>query len=145
MILFFFDFFPLHRRPGEPPLIKGWLPYLGITLKLQKDPLAFVKTLQRKYGDTFTVLLSGGRLHSEHFACGIHSCWLLSASHLLRDSLWNIQLALSSKNKRMVRGSAVIVLYTTWLQTSLLLLKDSILLTRLVNLFGVGLGYLARV
>ncbi|XP_038203578.1 cytochrome P450 7B1 isoform X1 [Arvicola amphibius] len=47
------------RRPGEPPLIKGWLPYLGITLKLQKNPLAFIKTLQRKYGDTFTVLLSG--------------------------------------------------------------------------------------
>ncbi|XP_049997973.1 cytochrome P450 7B1 [Alexandromys fortis] len=47
------------RRPGEPPLIKGWLPYLGITLKLQKDPLAFLRTLQRKYGDTFTVLISG--------------------------------------------------------------------------------------
>ncbi|KAL6054319.1 hypothetical protein STEG23_037320, partial [Scotinomys teguina] len=47
------------RRPGEPPLIKGWLPYLGIALKLQKDPVAFMRTLQRKYGDTFTVLLSG--------------------------------------------------------------------------------------
>lgn len=47
------------RRPGEPPLIKGWLPYLGITLKIQKNPVAFMKTLRRKYGDTFTVLLSG--------------------------------------------------------------------------------------
>lgn len=145
MISFFFGFFPLHRRPGEPPLIKGWLPYLGITLNLQKDPLAFVKTLQRKYGDTFTVLLSGGRLHSEHFASGIHSCWLLSASHLLRGSMWNIHPALSRENKRMIRGSAVIVMYTTWLQTPLLLPKDSILLVRLVNWFGVGLGYLARV
>ncbi|XP_050995906.1 25-hydroxycholesterol 7-alpha-hydroxylase [Acomys russatus] len=47
------------RRPGEPPLIKGWLPYLGMSLKFRKDPLAVMKTLQRKYGDTFTVLLGG--------------------------------------------------------------------------------------
>ncbi|KAL1775582.1 25-hydroxycholesterol 7-alpha-hydroxylase, partial [Sigmodon hispidus] len=47
------------RRPGEPPLIKGWIPYLGIVSKLQKDPVAFMKTLQRKYGDTFTILLLG--------------------------------------------------------------------------------------
>ncbi|XP_073854960.1 cytochrome P450 7B1 isoform X5 [Macaca fascicularis] len=45
------------RRPGEPPLIKGWLPYLGVVLKLRKDPLSFMKTLQKQHGDTFTVLL----------------------------------------------------------------------------------------
>ncbi|XP_035295847.1 25-hydroxycholesterol 7-alpha-hydroxylase isoform X2 [Cricetulus griseus] len=50
---------PPHRRPDEPPLIKGWLPYLGIALSLQKNPLAFMKILQRKHGDTFTVLLAG--------------------------------------------------------------------------------------
>ncbi|XP_027967928.1 25-hydroxycholesterol 7-alpha-hydroxylase [Eumetopias jubatus] len=47
------------RRPGEPPLIKGWLPYLGEALKLQKNPLGFMKTLQKQHGDTFTVLLGG--------------------------------------------------------------------------------------
>lgn len=47
------------RCPGEPPLIKGWLPYLGMSLKFQKDPLTFMKSLQRKYGDIFTVLLGG--------------------------------------------------------------------------------------
>nr|XP_055142208.1 cytochrome P450 7B1 isoform X2 [Symphalangus syndactylus] len=47
------------RRPGEPPLIKGWLPYLGVALNLRKDPLSFVKTLQKQHGDTFTVLLGG--------------------------------------------------------------------------------------
>ncbi|XP_051054331.1 cytochrome P450 7B1 [Phodopus roborovskii] len=47
------------RRPGEPPLIKGWLPYLGVALELRKNPLLFMKSLQRKHGDTFTILLSG--------------------------------------------------------------------------------------
>ncbi|KAM9198443.1 cytochrome P450 7B1 isoform 2-T2 [Dugong dugon] len=45
------------RRPGEPPLIKGWLPYLGQMLNLQKAPLSFLKTLQKKHGNIFTVLL----------------------------------------------------------------------------------------
>ncbi|XP_005638074.1 cytochrome P450 7B1 isoform X1 [Canis lupus baileyi] len=48
------------RRPGEPPLIKGWLPYLGEALKLQKDPLGFLRTLQKQHGDTFT-LFAGGK------------------------------------------------------------------------------------
>ncbi|KAL2766760.1 cytochrome P450 7B1 isoform 2, partial [Daubentonia madagascariensis] len=47
------------RRPGEPPLIKGWLPYLGVALKFQKDPLNYIKTLQKQHGDIFTVLLGG--------------------------------------------------------------------------------------
>ncbi|XP_026983807.1 cytochrome P450 7B1 isoform X1 [Sagmatias obliquidens] len=47
------------RRPGEPPLIKGWLPYFGEALKLQKDPLGFMTTLQKQYGDVFTLFLGG--------------------------------------------------------------------------------------
>ncbi|XP_012999516.1 cytochrome P450 7B1 isoform X1 [Cavia porcellus] len=47
------------RRPGEPPLIKGWLPYFGMTMKFQKDPLGLIRTLQKQYGDIFTILLGG--------------------------------------------------------------------------------------
>ncbi|XP_070248262.1 cytochrome P450 7B1 [Myotis yumanensis] len=47
------------RRPGEPPLLKGWLPYFGLALKLQKDPIGFMRTLQNQHGDTFTLLLGG--------------------------------------------------------------------------------------
>ncbi|XP_055287626.1 cytochrome P450 7B1 isoform X1 [Moschus berezovskii] len=47
------------RRRGEPPLIKGWLPYFGQALKLQKDPLGFMISLQKQYGDIFTLLLGG--------------------------------------------------------------------------------------
>ncbi|XP_053415453.1 cytochrome P450 7B1 isoform X2 [Nycticebus coucang] len=47
------------RRPGEPPLIKGWLPYLGVALQLQKNPLKYLKTLQKQHGDIFTLFLGG--------------------------------------------------------------------------------------
>uniref|UniRef100_A0A8C0E0M9 Cytochrome P450 family 7 subfamily B member 1 n=1 Tax=Balaenoptera musculus TaxID=9771 RepID=A0A8C0E0M9_BALMU len=47
------------QRPGEPPLINGWLPYFGEALKLQKDPLGFMTTLQKQYGDVFTLFLGG--------------------------------------------------------------------------------------
>ncbi|XP_011362887.1 25-hydroxycholesterol 7-alpha-hydroxylase [Pteropus alecto] len=47
------------RRPGEPPLIKGWLPYFGQALKFKKDPLGFMRTLQKQHGDIFTLLLGG--------------------------------------------------------------------------------------
>jgi hypothetical protein len=40
-------------------LIKGWLPYLGVALEFQKDPLGFMKTLQKQYGDIFTLQLGG--------------------------------------------------------------------------------------
>uniref|UniRef100_A0A8C9QU52 Cytochrome P450 family 7 subfamily B member 1 n=1 Tax=Spermophilus dauricus TaxID=99837 RepID=A0A8C9QU52_SPEDA len=46
-------------RPGEPPLIKGWLPYFGVAFNLQKDPLGYMKFLQTKHGDIFTILLGG--------------------------------------------------------------------------------------
>ncbi|XP_054982871.1 cytochrome P450 7B1 [Sorex araneus] len=47
------------RRPGEPPLIKGWIPYIGQALKIQKDPFGFFKTLQSQHGDIFTLLIAG--------------------------------------------------------------------------------------
>nr|KAF6426200.1 cytochrome P450 family 7 subfamily B member 1 [Molossus molossus] len=47
------------RRPGEPPLLKGWLPYFGLALQLQRDPIGFMKTLQNQHGDIFTLLLGG--------------------------------------------------------------------------------------
>uniref|UniRef100_H0XF28 25/26-hydroxycholesterol 7alpha-hydroxylase n=1 Tax=Otolemur garnettii TaxID=30611 RepID=H0XF28_OTOGA len=53
--LFFFSY----RRPGEPPLIKGWLPYLGVALQFQKNPLNYLKALQKQHGDIFTVFLGG--------------------------------------------------------------------------------------
>lgn len=62
--LLFIIFFS-YRGPGEPPLIKGWLPYFGQALKFKKDPLGFLRTLQKQHGDIFTLLL-GGKQHFIH-------------------------------------------------------------------------------
>ncbi|KAF1660101.1 7-alpha-hydroxycholest-4-en-3-one 12-alpha-hydroxylase, partial [Aptenodytes patagonicus] len=47
------------RRPDEPPLDKGTIPWLGYTLDFRKDSSAFLKRMQRKHGDIFTVLIGG--------------------------------------------------------------------------------------
>ncbi|KAK1790625.1 hypothetical protein P4O66_014506 [Electrophorus voltai] len=47
------------RRKGEPPLIKGWIPFLGKALEFRKDSYQFLQWLQQKHGDIFTVLIAG--------------------------------------------------------------------------------------
>ncbi|KAI4891440.1 hypothetical protein NFI96_025129 [Prochilodus magdalenae] len=59
------SFFLLHklfgrrRREGEPPIIKGWIPFLGKALEFRKDSHQFLQQLQKKHGDVFTVLIAG--------------------------------------------------------------------------------------
>uniref|UniRef100_H2ZSC0 Uncharacterized protein n=1 Tax=Latimeria chalumnae TaxID=7897 RepID=H2ZSC0_LATCH len=47
------------RRPKEPPLDKGWLPWLGHVLEFRRDTARFLKGMQRKHGDIFTVQIAG--------------------------------------------------------------------------------------
>ncbi|XP_077208410.1 cytochrome P450 7B1 [Paroedura picta] len=47
------------RKPGEPPLVSGWIPFLGKALDFRKDPSKFLLSLQQKYGDIFTVHIAG--------------------------------------------------------------------------------------
>ncbi|NXN32539.1 CP8B1 hydroxylase, partial [Nycticryphes semicollaris] len=47
------------QRPDEPPLDKGTIPWLGYLLEFRKDSSAFLKKMQRKHGDIFTVLIGG--------------------------------------------------------------------------------------
>ncbi|NWR00834.1 CP8B1 hydroxylase, partial [Paradoxornis webbianus] len=47
------------RRPNEPPLDKGTIPWLGYLLEFRKDSSEFLKRMQRKHGDVFTVLIGG--------------------------------------------------------------------------------------
>ncbi|NXA05928.1 CP8B1 hydroxylase, partial [Sapayoa aenigma] len=47
------------RRPDEPPLDKGTIPWLGYLLDFRKDSSEFLKRMQRKHGDVFTVLIGG--------------------------------------------------------------------------------------
>ncbi|KAK2505992.1 hypothetical protein MC885_016672 [Smutsia gigantea] len=51
-------------RPGEPPLIKGWLPYLGEILKLNKDPIFQENYLYlQPRGNYITFILDSSQYH----------------------------------------------------------------------------------
>ncbi|CAM4532774.1 unnamed protein product [Leuciscus chuanchicus] len=47
------------RRPGEPPLVSGWIPIIGVTLDYATNPLGFLRETQKKYGDVFTCAIAG--------------------------------------------------------------------------------------
>ncbi|XP_036374997.1 5-beta-cholestane-3-alpha,7-alpha-diol 12-alpha-hydroxylase-like [Megalops cyprinoides] len=47
------------RRPGEPPLDKGPIPWLGHVLDFRRDTAKFLQKMKDKHGDIFTVQLAG--------------------------------------------------------------------------------------
>ncbi|XP_043921386.1 cytochrome P450 7B1 [Protopterus annectens] len=55
----FFIFSRRIRKPGEPPLEQGWIPYLGKALEFHKDAYKFLQAQQKKHGNIFTVHIAG--------------------------------------------------------------------------------------
>ncbi|XP_033622979.1 prostacyclin synthase [Fukomys damarensis] len=47
------------RRPGEPPLDLGSIPWLGHALEFGRDAASFLTRMKDKHGDIFTVLVAG--------------------------------------------------------------------------------------
>lgn len=47
------------RREDEPPLENGWLPYLGLAFQFGSNPLEFLRSRQKKYGDAVTCKIAG--------------------------------------------------------------------------------------
>ncbi|XP_004698109.1 prostacyclin synthase [Echinops telfairi] len=47
------------RRPGEPPLDRGSIPWLGHALEFGRDAASFLTRMKEKHGDIFTVLVGG--------------------------------------------------------------------------------------
>lgn len=47
------------RRPGEPPLDKGLIPWLGHVLEFRNNTLQFLERMKQKHGSVFTVQLAG--------------------------------------------------------------------------------------
>ncbi|XP_053103954.1 prostacyclin synthase isoform X2 [Hemicordylus capensis] len=47
------------RKPGEPPLDKGLIPWLGHALEFGKDAAKFLSEMKRKHGDIFTIQAVG--------------------------------------------------------------------------------------
>ncbi|XP_030635932.1 cytochrome P450 7A1 [Chanos chanos] len=47
------------RKPGEPPLETGWMPFIGLALDYGRNPLGFLQDMQRKHGNVFTCKIAG--------------------------------------------------------------------------------------
>ncbi|XP_068427287.1 7-alpha-hydroxycholest-4-en-3-one 12-alpha-hydroxylase-like [Clinocottus analis] len=47
------------RRPGEPPLDKGPVPWLGHVLEFRRNTLKFLERMKEKHGDVFTIQMGG--------------------------------------------------------------------------------------
>ncbi|XP_044075537.1 cytochrome P450 7B1 isoform X3 [Siniperca chuatsi] len=47
------------ERNGEPPLIKGWIPFIGKALEFGRDAHKFLEEHKKKFGDIFTVQIAG--------------------------------------------------------------------------------------
>uniref|UniRef100_A0A8C4S8H5 Prostacyclin synthase n=1 Tax=Erpetoichthys calabaricus TaxID=27687 RepID=A0A8C4S8H5_ERPCA len=47
------------RRKNEPPLDKGYIPWLGHAIHLGKDAAKFLAQMKKKHGDIFTVHVAG--------------------------------------------------------------------------------------
>ncbi|XP_066482462.1 cytochrome P450 7B1 [Tiliqua scincoides] len=47
------------RKPGEPPLVNGWIPFLGVALDFRDDASNLLLSLQQKHGDVFTLHMAG--------------------------------------------------------------------------------------
>ncbi|XP_068196724.1 5-beta-cholestane-3-alpha,7-alpha-diol 12-alpha-hydroxylase-like [Antennarius striatus] len=47
------------RRPGEPPLDKGLIPWLGHVLEFRRNTLKFIEKMKQKHGAVFTIQLGG--------------------------------------------------------------------------------------
>ncbi|XP_023701260.2 cytochrome P450 7B1 [Paramormyrops kingsleyae] len=52
-------FYGRRRKEGEPPLIKGWIPYVGKALQFGRDAHRFLTAHRDRHGDVFTVLIAG--------------------------------------------------------------------------------------
>jgi oxysterol 7-alpha-hydroxylase len=48
--------------PSEPPLIKGYLPLLGVTPQIILSPVSFLNSCRARYGDIFTIYALGFRV-----------------------------------------------------------------------------------
>ena len=59
------------RRPGEPPILRSFLPWFGSLFPFMKDPNAFVDASRRQLGDVFAAIIGGNRLL---FVCD-HRCF----------------------------------------------------------------------
>lgn len=50
------------RAPNEPPVVSGWIPFLGCALPFGRDAPTFLRRCQVRHGDAFSLYLLGRRM-----------------------------------------------------------------------------------
>jgi cytochrome P450 len=50
------------RGPDEPPVVRGWVPFLGCALPFGRDAPSFLRRCQERHGDAFSLYLLGRRM-----------------------------------------------------------------------------------
>lgn len=50
------------RGPDEPPVVRGWIPFLGCALPFGRDSPAFLRRCQERHGSAFSLYLLGRRM-----------------------------------------------------------------------------------
>jgi len=50
------------RGPDEPPVVSGWVPFLGCALPFGRDAPAFLRRCRDRHGDAFSLFLLGRRM-----------------------------------------------------------------------------------
>lgn len=62
LLAFFYHLLFVRSKPSEPPLVKGWLPYLGVTIPFLLGQESYITKLRAKYGEIFTLYMMGYRI-----------------------------------------------------------------------------------
>lgn len=82
-------YFNGHQRPGEPPLVRGSLPFLGNAVSFGRNMLAFLRRCRREHGDVFTIFVAGRRMT---FVCDPHSYLAVIRSNALQFEPFTAQV-----------------------------------------------------
>jgi hypothetical protein len=59
VLAYFHHIFIVRRKPSEPPLEKGWIPYLGVTIPFLLGQESYITALRAKHGEIFTLYMVG--------------------------------------------------------------------------------------
>ena len=62
-VTFAYHFLFITNGPNEPPLVRGFLPFLGVAPSFLSNPEPFLLDCQKRYGDIFTIYVAGRRMH----------------------------------------------------------------------------------
>ncbi|XP_032620509.1 prostacyclin synthase isoform X1 [Chelonoidis abingdonii] len=98
------------RLPSEPPLDRGFVPWLGHAVEFGKDAASFLSKMKQKHGDIFTIQVAGKFItilldpHSYDSMLWESSCQLdfSKYAHLLMDRMFDVKLPDYDPNKEKV-------------------------------------------